>query len=57
MTNSYYVYEILVDDVPIYVGSSQDVDEKWPKTDPHRYRRLKAHGYFLEKFTAEKRLA
>ena len=56
MVNPYYVYEILIDDVPIYVGSSQDRIEKYPVDDPHRYHRLKAHGYFLEKVTAINRL-
>lgn len=52
----YYVYEILIDDEVVYVGSSQSVDEKYDKDDPHRYKRLIAHGYFLNKITAERHL-
>ena len=52
----YYVYEILIDGEVVYVGSSQSVDEKFSKDDPHRYKRLIAHGYFLNKFTALRHL-
>lgn len=52
----YYVYEILIDNEVVYVGSSQSIDEKFDKNDPHRYNRLKAHGYFLSKVTAERHL-
>lgn len=53
---NYYVYEILIDDEVIYVGSSQSVDERYHRDDPHHYVRLRAHGFFVEKYTAQKRL-
>lgn len=52
----YYVYEILIDGEVVYVGSSQAIDEKFDKDDPHRYTRLKAHGYFLTQVTAKRNL-
>ena len=52
----YYVYEILINGEVVYVGSSQSIDERYGKDDPHRYKRLIAHGYFLNKITAERHL-
>lgn len=52
----YYVYEIMIDDEVIYVGASQSIDDNYHRDDPHHYSRLKAHGYFVEKYTAQKRL-
>ena len=52
----YYVYEILIDGEVVYVGSSQSVDEKFGKDDPHRYKRLNAHGFFLTQVTAKRNL-
>lgn len=53
---NYYVYEILINDEVVYVGSSQSIDERYSKDDPHRYKRLIAHGYFLNKITAKRHL-
>ena len=52
----YYVYEILIDSEVVYVGSSQSVDERFGKDDPHRYKRLNAHGFFLTQVTAKRNL-
>ncbi len=54
--NTYYVYEITIDDVVVYVGVSNKIDTKYPTTDAHHYCRLKAHGFFCEKITAKRRL-
>lgn len=50
---NYYVYEILINDEVVYVGSSQSINEKYSRGEPKRYKRLIAHGFFLHKEIAK----